>query len=731
MFTVYLAVDFIQLYIDIMQRLLNTHSFTLSSHLKRTFTTSRIWLLASLTLILTGLAGPAAAQNSQFWKNFITLTKNGTTDYYYTFNEAGSGFTKFQNIGKIGTFDRVNGQLLLGGEANTYNTNGDDVQAVQLYYRVYLEGTSPSNSFAPLNLDYLYSNRDNNPNNKTWGNKALGANLLSVTSGDGTYRLEIYIQAYGRNNNNNGITFYDSNNNQNYSATFEVTNSGKRSQWNGGSSNNWFNPSNWTPGFVPDEITDVVIPYPLSGGVYPDIDGVANNATAKVRSLTLAPNGTTMGAILTLTSGELQISGSFVATYGGFSQSGGTFALVGTSPDQVFDGADFYNVRIDGGGSKRLSTPSMIVRNNLTFGNGKLVTSQNVNKALANVNLDTQGQLVNESENGYVDGVVRAVQDLNEGRTAIFGNIGVDITANQGSAGTTVVLRDSRIYTGAGTSVSVRRGFTFTPGSNNTLRNYDLVFHYLDAERNGIEPQNLQLFRSITGDIPFEPLYKTSLNSDPSVKTLTRKGITSSLASVFTLGDGTNPLPVTLVSFTAAPTPQGAALLRWVTAKELNNKGFGIERTLDAAGTWKEVGYVATTNTPNGKSYEYTDKSLTTAPASTQAYYRLRQEDLDGKVTYSPVAAVARQAAVASTGIVLSPVPLDGPNLSVSFAEAGQAGQEIAIINTQGQCMLHFTTQNNAEGTLSLPVANLAAGVYIVRIQTPGQAVRHARFVKL
>jgi hypothetical protein len=186
-----------------------------------------------------------------------------------------------------------------------------------------------------------------------------------------------------------------------------------------------------------------------------------------------------------------------------------------------------------------------------------------------------------------------------------------------------------------------------------------------------------------------------------------------------------------LVSFTATPTLQGAALLRWVTAKELNNKGFGIERTLGTNDTWKEVGYLATTNTPNGKSYEYTDKSLITAPASTQAYYRLRQEDLDGKVTYSPVAAVARQAALASTGIVLSPVPLDGPNLSVSFAEAGQAGQEVAIINTQGQRMLHFTTQNNAEGTLSLPVANLAAGVYIVRIQTPGQAVRHARFVKL
>jgi hypothetical protein len=728
MFTVYLTVDFIQLYIDIMQRPLNTSSFTLFSHLKRTLTTSRVWLLASLTILLTGLAGPAAA--TEFVKDFvITNTGGSSNNYYYTFNQAGSSFSKFQ--GDLGSFDRMNGQLLLGGEANTLSTPGDDIQAVQLFYRVYKENTSPG-GFAPLNLDYLSNGEYGDPNRIKWVNKSAAANLLNATSGDGRYIIELYYRLYATYNNNGyhgSFDLYDSgSNSSNYKATFDVTNSGTQAQWNGLSDDNWFNASNWNPGNVPRANTDVSIPY-IQGGRYPVINGDANNQIAYARSIRLMPNSASKGALLTLTSGELQINGSFSDPYGGFSQSGGTFALVGT--DQVFDGDDFYDVRIDGGGSKTLSTPTMIVRHNLTFGSGKLVTSLNVNAAIANVNLGTVGQLVNESENGYVQGVVRAVQEVNEGSTGKFGNIGIDLIANQGSAGSTVVLRTSRIYTGAGTSVSVRRGFSFTPGENSTLQKYDLIFHYLDVERNGILPENLALFRSTTGDIPFEPLYKTSINSDPAVKTLTRTGITSSLASVFTLGDGTNPLPVTLVSFTATPTPQGAALLRWVTAKELNNKGFGIERTLDAAGTWKEVGYVATTNTPNGKSYEYTDKSLIAAPASAQAYYRLRQEDLDGKVTYSPVAAIARQAAVTSTGIVLSPVPVDGPNLSVSFAEASQAGQDVTIINTQGQRMLHFTTQNSGEATLSLPVANLAAGVYIVRIQTPGQAVRHARFVKL
>ncbi|AMR26993.1 hypothetical protein A0257_07655 [Hymenobacter psoromatis] len=133
-----------------------------------------------------------------------------------------------------------------------------------------------------------------------------------------------------------------------------------------------------------------------------------------------------------------------------------------------------------------------------------------------------------------------------------------------------------------------------------------------------------------------------------------------------------------------------------------------------------------------GSTYVFTDKSLTSAPASTQAYYRLRQEDLDGKVTFSPVAVINRNAAIASTELTLSPVPVGGSdNLSVGLAEAGQAGIMVAVINTQGQRLLSFTTQASADAALSLPVTSLAAGVYIVTVQVPGQAARHARFVKL
>jgi hypothetical protein len=185
------------------------------------------------------------------------------------------------------------------------------------------------------------------------------------------------------------------------------------------------------------------------------------------------------------------------------------------------------------------------------------------------------------------------------------------------------------------------------------------------------------------------------------------------------------------VSFTATPTAQGGALLRWTTASETNNKGFGIERQLASGGAWQQVGYLASGNNALGGTYTYTDKSLATAPASPQAYYRLRQEDLDGKTSYSPVAVITRSVTAVSTDLVLSPVPVTGASISLTFAEAAQAGSEITITSTSGQRMLSYTTQASNAAELNLPVEKLAPGVYIVSVRVPGQALRYARFVKL
>jgi hypothetical protein len=88
-------------------------------------------------------------------------------------------------------------------------------------------------------------------------------------------------------------------------------------------------------------------------------------------------------------------------------------------------------------------------------------------------------------------------------------------------------------------------------------------------------------------------------------------------------------LPVELVSFSGQNT-EGGNLLTWQTAREVNNKGFQVERRQPRAlggDSWETLGFVAA----KGKSATYTftdDYRL-----SSVAYYRLRQIDNDGKET--------------------------------------------------------------------------------------------------
>ena len=390
-------------------------------------------------------------------------------------------------------------------------------------------------------------------------------------------------------------------------------------------------------------------------------------------------------------------------------------------------------------GSNVVLGTNILVTNELNFNQGLITTGSYYVKLDGAVGTapDNQG-LLNETADSHIVGntVITQTVGTPQSGTKYFGNVGFSLspqnsTTTLGDVKVTRVTGTALTGVGAGNgSASILRYFVLTtPNAASTGLNLQLQFTYRADEQNNIPASNQALYQSLSG-APGTFLRLT--NPGTFTGTTLSYNYTGLLTSgtYFTVGDGVVPLPVTLVSFTATPTAQGAALLHWVTASEANSKGFAVERQL-GSGAWQQVGYVAATNAATGSTYDFTDKGLAVAPATALAYYRLRQEDFDGTTSYSPVATVARPALVASTELLLSPVPVTGANLSMTFAEAGQAGLEIAVVNTQGQSLLHFTTEASAETALSLPVEKLAAGVYIVSVRVPGQPVRHARFVKL
>lgn len=90
------------------------------------------------------------------------------------------------------------------------------------------------------------------------------------------------------------------------------------------------------------------------------------------------------------------------------------------------------------------------------------------------------------------------------------------------------------------------------------------------------------------------------------------------------------PLPIELLSFTAHSVEEGCQL-EWVTATELNNDYFTLEKSVDGKQT-EDVGIVngagTSTNTLN---YSLIDEH----PYVGVSYYRLKQTDYDGRFEYS------------------------------------------------------------------------------------------------
>src|SRR5439155_4138734 len=99
------------------------------------------------------------------------------------------------------------------------------------------------------------------------------------------------------------------------------------------------------------------------------------------------------------------------------------------------------------------------------------------------------------------------------------------------------------------------------------------------------------------------------------------------------------PLPVELVSFTGE-AHEDFNLLSWITASEINNMGFEIQRSEDAV-TFMKCGFVGGKgNSTSTVDYTFRDNNVDEGVT----YYRLKQVDFDGKENYSGVIALSNKS---------------------------------------------------------------------------------------
>lgn len=114
------------------------------------------------------------------------------------------------------------------------------------------------------------------------------------------------------------------------------------------------------------------------------------------------------------------------------------------------------------------------------------------------------------------------------------------------------------------------------------------------------------------------------------------------LSNLTTFSDFTIPgredpviLPIELLSFEAYPVNNSYLELKWVTSSEVNNDRFEIQRSIDGI-NFEPIGYVDGMGTTNIETtYLYQDKNVI---SNVLYYYRLKQIDFDGSSSFSNVA---------------------------------------------------------------------------------------------
>ncbi len=178
----------------------------------------------------------------------------------------------------------------------------------------------------------------------------------------------------------------------------------------------------------------------------------------------------------------------------------------------------------------------------------------------------------------------------------------------------------------------------------------------------------------------------------------------------------TNPLPVSLVNFTAKNNA-GQVQLNWVTASEVNNKGFYVERAIDGK-TFTAIQFVnGAGNTQVSSSYQVTDADAFTKLGVKTIYYRLRQVDFNGKQSISTIKTVSINDALEAGALSAYPNPF-ASNLTVQVTSASVNQLKLEVFDLNGQSQITQTLPVvKGVNRIDVPeIKNLSQGVYILRV---------------
>ncbi|GAB3867418.1 hypothetical protein GCM10028824_09770 [Hymenobacter segetis] len=466
--------------------------------------------------------------------------------------------------------------------------------------------------------------------------------------------------------------------------------------------------------------TGTLLTVQAGGILYVGPGGLGNQAGTLTNGGTLRVDGPlTNPGTLDLGAGTLEVKGDL--NNAGTVTPGTSAVTFSGAADQLLTpgGASLYRVVVNkataGANTLRLAG-NLTVTNNLNLLSG-LVNTKN-GTVVSTLSLPNGATLSGEASGRYVLGSLQVTRSAVSGAAVDFGH-GAVLNPTTNNLGTVAITRTAGLLTD-----DVSRGVNFT---NTAYKGIDRIYTVSPATQPAANaPVQLTLSWLPDNDngitnFTQARVWQQSASGQPwavrsPVANASSRSISMSPTSLsrFTVSNAANPLPVTLVDFTALADGPAAVRLRWTTASELNNAGFTVERSPDGT-AFEAIGTVAGAGT-SATRHDYALLDAKLPGGATLLYYRLRQTDQSGEFSYSPVRTVQLTSSPTHQFAVFPTRVAAGQAATYRYIGPAEAGT-LDILSVLGQVLGTVALDGRPTGAVPLP--GLATGVYFLRYTGP------------
>jgi hypothetical protein len=282
----------------------------------------------------------------------------------------------------------------------------------------------------------------------------------------------------------------------------------------------------------------------------------------------------------------------------------------------------------------------------------------------------------------------------------------------------------------------MNKTFHVIPTNNNSSGSYNVTLYYTPTEITGWQSATGQSLSSIdliktTNQIslvtPASPGGAgTMVTGAPAISSLgTNTGLTYNFTTGFS-GFGAGVVGVLLsaqlLNFEGHLNNNYAAL-NWTTSTEINDLGFGVERSYDGK-NFLQLGYVeGAGNSSVQQNYSFNDPDA----AQTNNYYRLKLVGTDSSYQYSKTILITSS----SDGFFKV---LNNPfnnQLSIQLTDPPADAIDVRLFDVIGKEIYRYTNAANSSSIINLDLShkNLSAGMYILEVYSNNE--RHiAKVIK-